>query len=99
MGDLLLDPQLRDWALFPVIVVTVLVQFLREYISKSMEPVKKVDVKDLRIRCVRARVCGVALRDGTGAAWLGASAWACVYMCVRVCDTRFRVRFRWSCWL
>jgi hypothetical protein len=50
MVNLLLDPQLRDWALFPLIVVTVLVQFVRDYIMKIMEAPKKVDVKDLKIR-------------------------------------------------
>jgi hypothetical protein len=51
MVNLLLDPQLRDWALFPLIVVTVLVQFVRDYIMKIMEAPKKIDVKDLRTRC------------------------------------------------
>ena len=55
MELLLLDPQIRDWVLFPLIFITIMVQLVRGYISALLESPKKVDMEDVKQKYGRSR--------------------------------------------
>jgi hypothetical protein len=55
---LLLDPAIRDWVLFPLTVISLLVEVLRGFLSQLMEPQKKVDMDDVKLKCVSLCRCG-----------------------------------------
>jgi len=47
-SDLLLDPQIRDWVLLPIIVVIWIVTILRQNVTTILRSDKKADIKSLR---------------------------------------------------
>lgn len=55
MGEhLLLDPSIRDWVLFPVVIVTMLVGIGRGNLSRLMRSEKAIDLDKLKHTCVLA---------------------------------------------
>ncbi|KAK9472127.1 integral membrane protein DUF106-domain-containing protein [Dipodascopsis tothii] len=60
--DLVLDPSLRDWVLFPILLVMILVGILRHYITLLLQsPPKQQDLAAIREQQSLAR--GVSLRN------------------------------------
>lgn len=50
-----LDPAIRDWVLFPIMIVMVLVGILRQHIAVLMNSPPKVKVKAVRETWVKER--------------------------------------------
>lgn len=48
MGNLVLDPHIRDWVLVPLTVVMVLIGVLRHLVAKLMRSEQKVDIKAVK---------------------------------------------------
>ncbi|GJP66105.1 hypothetical protein CLOP_g23024, partial [Closterium sp. NIES-67] len=48
MGNLVLDPQIRDWVLVPLTVVMILIGVLRHFVAKLMRSDAKIDVKAIK---------------------------------------------------
>eukprot|EP00475_Leptophrys_vorax_P006949 TRINITY_DN14359_c0_g1_i1.p1 TRINITY_DN14359_c0_g1~~TRINITY_DN14359_c0_g1_i1.p1 ORF type:complete len:252 (+),score=32.08 TRINITY_DN14359_c0_g1_i1:138-893(+) len=48
MGNLVLDPQIRDWVLVPLTVVMVLIGVLRHFVAKLMRTDAKLDIKAVK---------------------------------------------------
>ncbi|KAK9236747.1 integral membrane protein DUF106-domain-containing protein [Lipomyces kononenkoae] len=60
--DLVLDPSLRDWVLFPILLVMILVGILRHYITLLLQsPPKQLDLLAIREQQSLAR--GASLRS------------------------------------
>jgi ER membrane protein complex subunit 3 len=51
MGEhLVLDPAIRNWCLFPLMIVMILVSVLKHYINVLLQSEKPADVEDLRLK-------------------------------------------------
>jgi hypothetical protein len=51
MGEhLVLDPAIRNWCLFPLMIVMILVSVLKHYINVLLQSDKPADVEDLRLK-------------------------------------------------
>ncbi|CAI5526931.1 unnamed protein product [Closterium sp. Naga37s-1] len=48
MGNLVLDPQIREWVLVPLTVVMILIGVLRHFVAKLMRSDAKIDVKAIK---------------------------------------------------
>ncbi|KAJ9455683.1 ER membrane protein complex subunit 3 [Diplonema papillatum] len=63
MQEVLLDPGIREWALIPIVVVTLLLQLLKHYIALLMKSPKQVsaeyqrETQTLQQHVHRSRVC------------------------------------------
>lgn len=50
MGQLVLDPQIRDWVLLPLCVIIFLVQALRTYLLQYVKATASADIDEVRQR-------------------------------------------------
>lgn len=50
MAELLLDPAIRLWVFWPIVVITFLVGIVRHYISLLLASQKKVELQQLQDR-------------------------------------------------
>lgn len=47
-SDLLIDPDIRVWVFLPIVLITFLIGFLRNYVNVLLTSTKKVDLQQIQ---------------------------------------------------